>query len=296
MASEDFGGVGPDPFDRPVRRGSETAISENPVQLVLNLDGYEGPIDLLLALARDQKVDLTKISILQLAEQYLSYIQAARRLELEIAADYLVVAAWLAYLKSKLLLPADESDVAEPTGEELAAALALQLRRLDAMREAGQRLFARPLLGREIFGRGAPEGLRLVNRPIWEVSLSELLGSYGSTQRRRKIETLHIDPPDLFSVDDAMGRLRGILGRIPKWSSLMGFLPADLADELVRRSAVASTFVAGLEMARAGQIQLRQEKMFGPIYVRDADIDQSPNTVDTYPAGVENETLEDEHD
>ncbi|MCZ6764189.1 MAG: ScpA family protein [Alphaproteobacteria bacterium] len=261
-----------DPFEQPARDGQfagpELSSSDGPVQLVLNLDGYEGPIDLLLSLARDQKVDLTRISILQLAEQYLAYVQEARRLRLEVAADYLVVAAWLAYLKSRLLLPAEELEETEPTGDELAAALAFQLRRLDAMREAGARLFARPLLGRDLFANGAPEGLRMVNRPMWDASLAELLRAYGSTQRRGRAETLHIEPPELYSVDDAMARLLGYLGQVPNWTILMSFLPDALTNDLLRRSAVASTFVAGLELARTGQLELRQEQQFGPIYVR----------------------------
>ncbi len=260
--------ISQDPFEQPVRRDPE----EGPVQLVLNLDGYEGPIDLLLSLARDQKVDLTKISILELAEQYLNYIQTAHNLQLEIAADYLVVAAWLAYLKSRLLLPVEETDVSEPSGEELAAALAFQLRRLDAMREAGNRLYAQHILGRDVFSRGMPEGLRMVNRPIWQVSLVDVLRAYGGIQSRAKAETLHIEAPDLYSVDDAMSRLSGVLGRLPDWTVLMRYLPpnltGDLTDDLVRRSAVASTFVAGLELARTGQLELRQERHFGPIYVR----------------------------
>ena len=256
-------------FEEAVTGGPNADPGGGAVQLVLNLDGYEGPIDLLLSLARDQKVDLTKISILALAEQYLTYIGQARQLRLEIAADYLVVAAWLAFLKSRLLLPTDDVDEAEPTGEELAAALAFQLRRLDAMREAGQRLMARDLLGRDVFARGMPEGLRFVHRPLWDVSLLELLRGYASIQHRgRKSETLHIEPPKLYSVDDAITRLAPILGHIPNWTVLMSFLPDGLADDLLHRSAVASTFVAGLEMARTGQVELRQEKNFGPIYIR----------------------------
>ena len=181
-------------------------------QLVLNLEGFEGPIDLLLTLARDQKVDLTHISILALAEQYLRFVQEARRLELEIAADYLVMAAWLAYLKSRLLLPKEEQGDDEPSGEEMAAALAFQLRRLEAIREAGTRLMARAQLGRDVFARGAPEGLRLVTRPEYEGSLFELLQAYGTVCRRGKAEPLQIEPTRLFSMEDLLERLVGAVG------------------------------------------------------------------------------------
>ncbi len=236
--------------------------------LVLNLDGFEGPIDLLLTLARDQKVDLTRISILALAEQYLSFIQEARRLQLELAADYLVMAAWLAYLKSRLLIPEPETDDNEPTGEEMAAALQFQLQRLETMRDAGHRLFARDRLGREIFARGQPEGFGTITRPLYTLSLFELLQGYGAIQRRGKIEPLHIDPPDLYSMDDALERLGRALGKINDWTILSSFLPEDLDSSLIRRSALATTLVASLELARSGELAVRQDRLFGPIYVR----------------------------
>ncbi len=245
----------------------QTPVPEG-AALVLNLEGFEGPIDLLLTLARDQKVDLTKISILALAEQYLSFIQEARRLQLEIAADYLVMAAWLAYLKSRLLLPEPESDDDEPTGEEMAAALQFQLQRLEAMRESGQKLFAGNLLGRDLFARGQPEGFGTVTKARYTMSLFELLQGYGAIQRRGKVEPLHIDPPDLYSMDDALERLGRALGQIADWTTLSSFLPEDLTDSLVRRSALASTFAASLEMARSGKLAVRQDQVFGPIYLR----------------------------
>ena len=235
--------------------------------LVLDLDGYEGPIDVLLALARQQKVDLARISILQLAEQYLAFIAAARRLDLEIAADYLVMAAWLVYLKSRLLLP-EEADDEAPSGPELAEALAFQLRRLEAMQERGRQIMARPLLGRDVFGRGDPQETEVVRRPVYEVSLFDLLSAYGENRRRRVDAVLEIEPSALYSVADAIERLAGLgLGTVD-WQTLFEFLPPEAGGGIRLRSAVASTFVAGLELARMGRIEFRQLNPFGPIYIR----------------------------
>jgi segregation and condensation protein A len=236
-------------------------------ELVVDLEGFEGPIDMLLALARDQKVDLTRISILKLADQYLAYIAAARQLRLEIAADYLVMAAWLAYLKSRLLLPQPPA-ADEPSGEDMAAALAHQLQRLEAMQQAGVRLMARPQLGRDVFRRGAPEGLPRVLVPVWDVSLYDVLRAYGEGRRRKEGAVLHIEAPELYSMDDALQRFARILGRIPDWRSLMSFLPPVVGGGLVLRAAIAATFAASLELARSGKLQLRQDSPFGPIYLR----------------------------
>jgi segregation and condensation protein A len=240
---------------------------EPSTELVVDLEGYEGPIDALLQLAREQKVDITKISILRLADQYLAFISAARRLRLEIAADYLVMAAWLAYLKSRLLLP-QPADAAEPSGEEMAAALAHQLRRLEAMQQAGQGLFARDLLGRDVFTRGAPEGLPRVLIPVYEATLYDLLKAYGEQKSRKEAGVLHIDAPELYSMDDALQRLSRLLGRMPDWRTLVSFLPPGLQPGLVHRSAVAATFAATLELVRSGKLELRQDEPFGPIYLR----------------------------
>ncbi|MQA65760.1 MAG: segregation/condensation protein A [Alphaproteobacteria bacterium] len=236
-------------------------------QLLLDLDGFEGPIDLLLSLARAQKVDLTKISILALADQYLAFITAAQRISLEIAADYLVMAAWLAYLKSRLLLPEDEEGE-QPSGAQMAEALAFQLRRLESMQEAGVRLFARPLLGRDVFRNGTPQGTEVIKEAVFEPSLYELLRAYGQIQSRGTDSTLHIAAQELYSVEEAVARLRRLLGRIPDWQSLVAFLPEGLKDGILKRSAVASTFVATLELVRQGQAEVRQEGPFRPIYVR----------------------------
>lgn len=236
-------------------------------RLVVDLEGFEGPLDLLLALAREQKVDLKRISILRLADQYLDFIAHARQLRLEVAADYLVMAAWLAYLKSRLLLPVAEQEE-EPTAAEMAAALAFQLQRLQAMQDAGARLLARPRLGREVFRRGAPERFRTLRTPVYHVTLFDLLKGYAEQHRRRDTAILHITPTDLYSVDDALKRLRRLLGRTPDWQSIVHFLPPNIREGVVARSALASTFVASLELARSGKVQLRQNTPFGPIYLR----------------------------
>ena len=240
--------------------------AEAPQQLVLDLDGYEGPIDLLLALAREQKVDLGRISILALADQYLAFIARQRELRLEIAADYLVMAAWLAYLKSRLLLPQPPDDD-EPSAAELAAVLEHRLRLLEAMQTVGIRLMARPRLGQDVFLRGAPEGLAIVPVPVYELGLYELLQAYGQS-RRREAPVLTIEPSAFASMDDALKRLARFLGHLPDWRELTRFLPQEVRGELFRRSALAATFAAALELVRDGRIELRQDRAFGPIYLR----------------------------
>ena len=236
----------------------------------LNLEGYEGPIDALLQLSRDQKVDLTNISILQLADQYLEFIRQARGLRLELAADYLVMAAWLAYLKSRLLLPEPQSDD-EPSGAEMAAALKFQLQRLQAMQDSAQHLMARPQLGSEVFCRGAPEPIEIVQNSRYEASLYDLLKAYARNKVRAEVSQLRILPSNLYTVDQAIKRLSRLLGEMPGWRMLVGFLPTDLQDDLLMRSALASTLAASLELCREGKIKIRQEGTFGPIYVRGAD-------------------------
>jgi segregation and condensation protein A len=235
-------------------------------QLVLDLDGYEGPIDVLLTLARDQKVDLTRISILQLADQYLAFVAEARRIRLELAADYLVMAAWLAYLKSRLLLP--EQDEEEPSGEDLAQALAFQLQRLEAMQEVGAKLVDRPRLGRDVFPRGAPEGIQVVSRSIFDLSLYDLLKAYTEHKRKEEFGTWRIQPTELYSMEDALQHLSEMLGRLPDWTSLASFVPGAAGDSLLSRSALAAHFVASLELTKAGKLELRQDGVFSPIYLR----------------------------
>jgi segregation and condensation protein A len=242
-------------------------LVEESQELVLELDGYEGPIDLLLALAREQKVDLGKISILALADQYLAFISRERSLRLEIAADYLVMAAWLAYLKSRLLLPQPPEDD-EPSGAELAAELEHRLRLLEAMQIAGGRLMARPRTGQDVFLRGAPEGLAVIAVPVYELGLYELLRAYGEGRRRTTAAVLTIEPAEFHSMDEALKRLARFLGHVPDWRELTSFLPEELRGEIFLRSALAATFAATLELARSGRIELRQDRAFGPIYLR----------------------------
>jgi len=259
-----------DDFEQPERVAPEP--EPRAAGLMVDLDGYEGPLDVLLELARDQKVDLAKISILQLADQYLVFIHEAAKQHLELAADYLVMAAWLAYLKSRLLLP-EPAPEDEPSGEEMAAALAFQLRRLEAMRKAGDALLNRPRLGRDIFARGEPEGVSVVLRPVWELGLYELLKAYADIQRRQKATTLHIEAPDLYSVDDAIHRLQTMLGKMPRWSTLMSFLPPGIGG-LLRRSAISAHFVAMLELSKQGKLELRQDGTFGDIWLRPKERDE----------------------
>ncbi len=270
------GGITPSPRPRgeslPRTRSGGSGEGPAPAeQLVLDLDGYEGPIDLLLSLAREQKVDLAKISILALADQYLAFIDRRRQWHLEIAADYLVMAAWLAYLKSRLLLPQPPDD-REPDIAEFAAVLGHRLKLLEAMQTAGRRLMARPRLGADVFFRGMPEGLATVAVPVWRLGLYELLRAYGEVRRRGAASVLAIEPSVFHSMDDALQRLRHFLGRVPHWRELTRFLPREPGGEEIRRSALAATFAAVLELARDGRIELRQDHAFGPIWLRSAGI------------------------
>jgi segregation and condensation protein A len=236
-------------------------------ELTLALDGWEGPLDLLLSLARNQKVDLAQISILQLVEQYLAYLAQARALKLEIAADYLVMAAWLAYLKSCLLLPRDPE--ADPSPEEIALRLQMRLQRLDAMREAGARLLGRDRVGRDVFLRGAPEGLRLVRKSAWQARDFDLFAAYGAT-RARTAPAMHVvHARSVMTLDEALERVGRLIGGALDWQFLETFLPAT-QDPQFRRSALASSFVAALELARRGRLDLEQEEAFAPIRLRAA--------------------------
>ena len=237
---------------------------------VVDLEGFEGPIDVLLSLAREHKLDITQMSMVALAEQYLTFVAEARRRNLELAADYLVMAAWLAYMKSRLLLP-DLDGEDEPTGEEMAAALAFQLKRLQAMQDAGAKLVERNQLGIEFFGRGEPEIFRRTFTTTYDASLFDLLKAYGDQHRRKESGgPLQIEPFELYTMEDALVRLRRLLGPVPEWKSLWAFLPEDLRDSLTLRSAVASTFAASLEMAREGHLKMQQSGTFGPIHIRSA--------------------------
>lgn len=241
------------------------AAANDDKALYLELDGWEGPLDLLLDLARRQKVDLRKISILELVDQYLTYIERAEALRLELAADYLVMAAWLAYLKSALLLPRDEQE--EPSPEELALRLQLRLQRLSAMREAAARLMGRDRLGRDVFLRGAPEGLRVDKRHLWQCDMFALLQAYGQVKARTAPVVHMVRDRMVMTLDSALSRVSSMLGVNLDWMELRDFLPPH-ADPRLRRSALASSFVAALELARMGKAELAQDETFGPLRLR----------------------------
>jgi len=232
---------------------------------IVDLDGFEGPLDLLLDLARRQKVDLTKISVLQLADQYLDYLGRAQALELDIAADYLVMAAWLAYLKSQLLLPKAERE--EDEAEELADALASRLRTLDAMRRAGDFLMDRPQLGVARFARGMPEPVEVRRGGPFRALLGDLLAAQGRVMGRQKGGRMALVPRRLMSVEEALQRLaRALTGH--DWRHLESFLPEGLKPGMESRAAIAAAFVAGLELARRGEVEIDQDGPFAPIRLR----------------------------
>src|SRR5438128_4483520 len=236
-------------------------------ELTLALDGWEGPLDLLLSLARAQKVDLAQISILQLVEQYLTYIASARALKLEIAADYLVMAAWLAYLKSCLLLPKDPEQT--PSPEEIALRLQLRLQRLDAMRDAGARLLGRDRIGRDVFLRGRPEGLRLIRKAAWQVREFDLFAAYGAVRARTQPAMHVVHARSVMTLDEAIERVGKMIGMALEWTFLESFLP-QTQDPQFRRSALASSFLAMLELARLGRLEFVQDDAFAPIKLRGA--------------------------
>lgn len=233
--------------------------------LNIDIDGWEGPLDLLLTLARNQKVDLRQISILALVEQYLVFIDDARELKLELAADYLVMAAWLAYLKSALLLPKDPT--IDPSPEELALRLQLRLERLNAMRESGARLMARDRLGRDIFLHGSPEGLRVVKTRAWDCEYFELITAYGQVRARTQPIFHVVKRRAVMTLEEALNRVSEMIGAAVSWTDINAFLP-PFDNPSLRRSALASSFVAALELARRGKLDLQQEDSFAPLFLR----------------------------
>ena len=245
----------------------ETALQAGD-RLVVDVEGFEGPLDLLLALARTQKVDLAKISVLALAQQYLDFIGEARRLRLEIAADYLVMAAWLAFLKSKLLLPAEPSEEGEPTGAELAALLAFRLKRLDAMRGASAQLMTRKRLGRDVFARGLPEPIRITRNSVYGANVYDLLKAYSQQRQRMAIRSWRLPPRSVWSLTEARGELERLLGMTLDWAPLDRLLAEFMVDPVLRRTALASSFTASLEMTREGALEIRQAKLFAPLLIR----------------------------
>jgi segregation and condensation protein A len=247
----------------PIRRVPGEAV------LTVSTEGWEGPLDLLLALARTQKVDLREISILALVEQYLRFIEEAVELRLELAADYLVMAAWLAYLKSGLLLPKEAQP--DPSPEELALRLHLRLQRLEAMREAGARLMGRDRIGRDVFVRPAPEGLHRPKSIVWQASLFDLIQAYGQVKARTAPRIHIVARRPVMTLDEAIERVSRLLGMEIDWTDLSRFLP-ETADPVLRRSALASSFVAALELAKQGRVELRQEAIFAPLYLKPASL------------------------
>ena len=236
--------------------------------LIVDVDGFEGPLDLLLTLSRTQKVDLRKVSVLQLAEQYLAFIEQAKTLRIELAADYLVMAAWLAFLKSRLLLPPDPEEEG-PSGEELAAHLAFQLERLSAMRDVAAKLMARDQLGRDFFARGIPEDVTRTKRVTYTATLLDLMQGYSRIRTRDDFRPYVMDRDNVFTMEQALERMRGLIGYAGEWADLTSYLPEGWElDPTRRRSATAATFAASLELAKAGQIELRQGESFAPIQIR----------------------------
>ena len=259
--SDALHGAGPEVLDPEARAASEA--------LVVDVDGFEGPLDVLLLLARTQKVDLTKVSILGLAEQYLAFVHAAKRLRIELAADYLVMAAWLAFLKSRLLLPPDPTEEG-PSGEDLAAHLAFQLERLEAMRRAAAQLMGRDQKGRDFFCRGAGEDVETHRRVEWSAGLIDLLRAYSRVKTKDDFQPLHIDERQaILTMEEALEGLRALIPASVDWASLSSFLPEGWRLEPKRRrSAVASSFAAMLELAKRGEIELKQDQTFSPVFIR----------------------------
>jgi segregation and condensation protein A len=255
-----------DSWDQPERLPVEDRIAAE--ALIVDVDGFEGPLDLLLTLSRTQKVDLRKISVLKLAEQYLGFVEQARSLRIELAADYLVMAAWLAFLKSRLLLPPEPGE-AGPSAEDLAAHLAFQLERLQAMRDAAARLMGRDQLGRDFFVRGVPEDVTHHRKITYTATLLDLMRAYARIRTRDDFRPFVMDREHVFTMEQALDRLRGLIGYAGDWADLTSFLPEGWnVTPMARRSATAAHFAAVLELAKAGQITLRQGDTFAPIQLR----------------------------
>jgi len=254
-----------------------TAIFSDDQALLVQVDGFEGPLDLLLTLARNQKVDIAKISILKLADQYLEFIESAKKLNLELAADYLVMAAWLAYLKSRLILPQEKDPDGEPTADEMATRLRWRLQRLDAMRAASTRLMGRERLDRDVFGRGDPEPVNVIKLRTYKDTMYDLLTAYA-TDRVRKLggKTYRPQMAPVLHIEDARERLERMLGKISDWSALDRLLPFEWSGGARRRSAMAPTLLACLELARDGKVEIQQASPFAEIYVRDREKPPGP--------------------
>jgi len=261
-------------FEEDVKFTAADDAADEGEGLLLDITGYEGPLHLLLELARQQKVDIARISILELAEQYLAFIKSARDLRIELAADYLVMAAWLAYIKSRMILPRDEDEVVMPEADELAAHLAFRLQRLEAMRRAADGLFRVPMTGEQVFVRGKPEGLRSRTTPLWEANMFDLLQAYGQSRSKSFVRNMKVPRPLVMTLEDARMRLRRAMKNMSNdasdWTALETLLPIseELAEDIPHSSIKASSLVAGLEMAKLGEIEIRQLGTFMPIFVR----------------------------
>jgi segregation and condensation protein A len=242
------------------------AAADEPT-LVVDVEGFEGPLDVLLMLARQQRVDLAKISILALADQYLAFIEEARRLRLELAADYLVMAAWLAYLKSRLLLPESRTPEGQ-TAEEMANALALRLRRLEAIRAAAEQLFGRPQLDRDIFRRGLPEPIAHIRRPQWTATLYDLLSAYASQRQKQALAYVRLPKRTVWSLAEAREALERLIGRSADWTRLDEYLISYVVEPSLAATVFASSFASALELVREGHVEVSQHQAFGPIYLR----------------------------
>jgi segregation and condensation protein A len=257
---------------------------EGDLPLIVDVDGFEGPLDLLLELARRQKVDLHKISILALAEQYLAFVDEARKVRLELAADYLVMAAWLAFLKSKLLLPRDTTTENGPSAEEMAGALAERLRKLEAIRRAAQILMARPQLGQDVFGRGEPEDIILVKRPIWQAEFHDLLTAYAAQRQKHALSRVTVSKRFVWSLADARTVLERLIGKLTDWAPMDSYLIQYAVEPAMRRSVSASAFASMLELVREGSLEVRQDKAFESLWLRrkvtaSSAADNSPQAV-----------------
>jgi len=261
--------MSPDELEFAADPGNELAAdraSSEPA-LVVDVEGFEGPLDLLLALARQQKVDLAKISILALADQYLKFIEEARKLRLELAADYLVMAAWLAYLKSRLLLP----DTHAPEGqsaEDMATALALRLKRLEAIRDVAEKLFGRPQLDRDVFARGQPEPIAHIKRPQWTATLYDLLSAYAQQRQRSALSHVRLAKRTVWSLAEARESLERLIGQAPDWTRLDEYLISFVVEPSLAPTVFASSFASTLELVREGLMEVHQQGAFAPLYVR----------------------------
>jgi segregation and condensation protein A len=261
MAEEDW--------EQPERIAPEDRLAAE--ALIVDVDGFEGPLDLLLTLSRTQKVDLRKISVLKLAEQYLGFVERAQSLRIELAADYLVMAAWLAFLKSRLLLPPEPGDEG-PSAEDLAAHLAFQLERLQAMRDAAARLMGRDQLGRDFFARGVPEDLTHHRKVSYTATLLDLMRAYAQIRTKDEFRPFVLDREHVYTMEQALDRMRGLIGYVGDWATLVSFLPDGWdGTPMARRSSLAAHFAAVLEMAKRGQVVLRQGETFAPIELRRKD-------------------------